>query len=200
METDDIVERDKVDDDDDGDPEKLVDDPVIRSVSMDGDNPKADVLIDSDYDMSDIGEGVDAEDVKKDEPIPESDPVTEPSKKKIQFGITSLCNCFTKAAKVYTFHNEDDSQISMFHERPPLPSNMPRAGDFLKRIEYRQQRVTYGKDKIEYYIQVCTLSHPLLCNLLLMVYFLISYFLFFPYRTPHGISNPKMAPSIRMMS
>lgn len=41
---------------------------------------------------------------------------------------------------------------------PPLPKNYPSSAEFLQRLDYLERRHHYSKQKVEYYLQVLTLT------------------------------------------
>jgi hypothetical protein len=95
-----------------------------------------------------------------DEEMKDEVPATsEEAHTKKKFDISKLCSCLSRARKIHVFRDnrDDDSVGSVFDARPPLPPNMPIADDMRKRLEYRNEKVRYGKEKIEYYIEVSIL-------------------------------------------
>jgi len=64
--------------------------------------------------------------------------------------LSKLCK-LCRRPKVHTLDDES-SVVSVFEAKPPLPENMPSSADFRARIEYRNQRLQYGAQKIEFYL------------------------------------------------
>lgn len=153
---------------DSGNPGKLVDDTEIVDKEADVipfedfDDIKKEAEIDGDHFDNEDGfyedegsriSGEELDEEMKDDAHLDANMQDQRTKKKTS--MSKLCSCLSRAKRVHMFRSDDISEGSLFDARPPLPANMPIADDMRKRLEYRNEKVRYGKEKIEFYIRVC---------------------------------------------